>query len=364
MPRNEGGSEDATLGGGAPAACALCGGDRLEPRGRIPAYVSGGEARVWECRACRSQSARGAPAIPGLYDAIYRTRERLPGYHRYARYATLVRRGRRPLLALARCEDMYWAVREVVRTHPRRRQLQVVEVGSGLGYLTAALRAEGIASHGVDVSAVAVAEATRVFGPWYAVTDLSRPASQLPVAPDLIVALEIVEHVEDPVAFLTRLAGWLAPQGQLVLSTPNPSVWPGRAVWQTDPPPVHAHWISEAGLASAARRAGCDLHQVDFSRYTRWSRRTAPEDRPTAVRPPLLGEDLRPVAPTAEWRDRLLSSPAAPWALSALRHLSGAVPAARGSSESLAATLTLARPHGAGVPAAILESSQRPGTGR
>jgi SAM-dependent methyltransferase len=42
---------------------------------------------------------------------------------------------------------------------------------------------------------------------------------------DTIVSLETVEHVEDPVAFLARLAGMLRPQGVLVASVPTtPSV--------------------------------------------------------------------------------------------------------------------------------------------
>jgi len=38
---------------------------------------------------------------------------------------------------------------------------------------------------------------------------------------DLIVSMEVVEHVADPAAFVAGLAGALAPGGLLILSTPN-----------------------------------------------------------------------------------------------------------------------------------------------
>jgi 2-polyprenyl-6-hydroxyphenyl methylase/3-demethylubiquinone-9 3-methyltransferase len=38
---------------------------------------------------------------------------------------------------------------------------------------------------------------------------------------DLVVSMEVVEHVTDPAAFIAGLAGALAPGGLLILSTPN-----------------------------------------------------------------------------------------------------------------------------------------------
>ena len=38
---------------------------------------------------------------------------------------------------------------------------------------------------------------------------------------DLVVSMEVVEHVSDPAAFIGGLAGALAPDGLLILSTPN-----------------------------------------------------------------------------------------------------------------------------------------------
>ena len=42
---------------------------------------------------------------------------------------------------------------------------------------------------------------------------------------DLVTAMEVVEHVADPKAFLASLAARLAPDGLLILSTPNRTAW-------------------------------------------------------------------------------------------------------------------------------------------
>jgi 2-polyprenyl-6-hydroxyphenyl methylase/3-demethylubiquinone-9 3-methyltransferase len=42
---------------------------------------------------------------------------------------------------------------------------------------------------------------------------------------DLITCMEVIEHVADPAAFVATLARRLAPDGLLVLSTPNATGW-------------------------------------------------------------------------------------------------------------------------------------------
>ena len=42
---------------------------------------------------------------------------------------------------------------------------------------------------------------------------------------DLVTAMEVIEHVADPQAFVDHLAARLKPEGLLILSTPNKTAW-------------------------------------------------------------------------------------------------------------------------------------------
>jgi 2-polyprenyl-6-hydroxyphenyl methylase/3-demethylubiquinone-9 3-methyltransferase len=42
---------------------------------------------------------------------------------------------------------------------------------------------------------------------------------------DLVTCMEVIEHVADPAAFVNALARRLAPDGLLIMSTPNATGW-------------------------------------------------------------------------------------------------------------------------------------------
>jgi SAM-dependent methyltransferase len=76
---------------------------------------------------------------------------------------------------------------------------------------------------GIDVNEVGVAEATAAGFEAYA-ADCRDPEALLAlgVAPaQLVIAGEVIEHLDDPGAFLGGLQALVAPGGQLVVTTPN-----------------------------------------------------------------------------------------------------------------------------------------------
>lgn len=99
---------------------------------------------------------------------------------------------------------------------PGRRLL---DVGCGEGQLVSVACERGWDAHGIDLSRSAVA-ICRSFDVSASCTDLFsdelRPASH-----DVVTMIELVEHVEDPTAFLRRAAELLVPGGLLHLTTPN-----------------------------------------------------------------------------------------------------------------------------------------------
>jgi SAM-dependent methyltransferase len=240
------------------SACPTCGGAAEPVSGDFDGYVEGYRIRVLECRHCALRFSSRLDVPDGLYDAIYRHTAKLPGYDRYAGYATAVTRHPAPLDLLAASELPYWFVREHVR-HRLRPGATVVDLGCGEGYLTYALRRAGIACVGVDISATTVQRARLRFGQedWFATTE--EYAAGHPDPADLVIALELIEHVAAPVRVLAAAVASLGPDGRVLMTTPNRDASPAHAVWDTDLPPVHLLWFGMRAMRELAARANCDV---------------------------------------------------------------------------------------------------------
>ena len=79
---------------------------------------------------------------------------------------------------------------------------------------------------------------------------------------DVIVAGEVIEHVANVGAFLENLRDHLAPDGVLIVSTPNP-FYAGQAwkIWRYGAPDVHEDhvaWFDPITLGAALQRAGLE----------------------------------------------------------------------------------------------------------
>lgn len=100
------------------------------------------------------------------------------------------------------------------------------DIAAGNGALLARLREQGFGS------LVAVEWDVKAFGlkgvdpiP----VDLNEPfAERVPGLSDLTTAVEIIEHLENPRAFLAQVRRGLRPGGHLILTTPNINHWPAR----------------------------------------------------------------------------------------------------------------------------------------
>ena len=97
-----------------------------------------------------------------------------------------------------------------------------LDVGCGAGLL-----AEPLARMGATVTAIDAApeliEAARehAAGQGLAIDYRAVPVEALGETFDLVTAMEVVEHVAEPAAFVAALAARIAPGGLLILSTPN-----------------------------------------------------------------------------------------------------------------------------------------------
>ncbi len=220
--------------------------------------------RIFGCDACDVQFA-DPPAVPaGLYEHIYRNVTVMPGYARYAGYAAGIKDQPDPLGWLAAQEDVYWFVAESLRALGVSPDDAVFEVGSGLGYLTYALRRAGVAATGLDLSETAVASAIERFGPYF---QAGSADSVAPGSAAVVILTELIEHVADADALLGEVVAMLAPDGAVLLTTPNKSAAKLGAVWDTENPPVHLWWFSETAMRVLADRNGLEATFFDFSAF-------------------------------------------------------------------------------------------------
>jgi 2-polyprenyl-3-methyl-5-hydroxy-6-metoxy-1,4-benzoquinol methylase len=180
-----------------------------------------------------------APKIvpPVRYDSIYDNADRLPGYDRYCHYLKLTQFAAKPLDELAAHEAAYWFIRsELARLSSAVR---VLDICGGLGYLTYAIHAAATTSLRSTSPTTRSRRRRSTFGELYLHKDLDVLAEEQPSSFDVMIMIEIIEHVADPKGFLGAAASVLKKNGQIMLTAPNKSDFPLGTCWKTENPPVN-----------------------------------------------------------------------------------------------------------------------------
>jgi SAM-dependent methyltransferase len=154
-----------------------------------------------------------------------------------------------------------------------RKTNRLLDIGCGAGSFLKAARRGGWDAVGLEVSARAAAH-VRTQGLEVFLGDLSGapyPAEHF----DVITAIELIEHVENPLAMLEKVKRLLRPGGVLWGTTPNVQSFSSRVLglgWSTVWPPEHLQLYSLSGvkrLICAAgfrnvrlRTSGCNVSEL------------------------------------------------------------------------------------------------------
>jgi len=245
----------------SPPPCPVCGGTASDffARAWDIEYRSSSEPFTYRCcRACEAVFLE-APPVERLHE-IYP-----PSYYSFHSF-----RGEgRPSLPLRIKERLDARLfRRILRNMPGEH-LSVLDVGGGTGWLLSVIRradARVTATHEVDLD------------------ETARPAAEaaghvfhcLPVERfhavekfDLVLMLNIIEHVADPGAVLRAMAAVLRPHGRILLKTPNTDTLDRRIFQHRNWGGFHCprHWVlfTERNLVELARRCGLECEWV---RYT------------------------------------------------------------------------------------------------
>lgn len=140
------------------------------------------------------------------------------------------------------------------------RKKRVLDLACGAGYGSAELAKVAASVHGIDISAQAIEEACRRYSAPN-LTFLACPAQSTPFPDasfDLIVAFEVIEHLEDWPALLTEARRLLAHGGQLIISTPNKAFY-AETRKLAGPNPFHVHEFDFAEFRQALADHFCSV---------------------------------------------------------------------------------------------------------
>jgi len=186
---------------------------------------------VWRCPACRSIHAADEVDLDDAYRMYPFFGQKLDFVLRCG-YRRLVRRLRRAGL------------------RPGQR---VLDYGCGSGLLVQYLREKGCDAVGYDP-----------YSPDFG------DASLLAERYDAVIAQDVIEHDENPLALLDRLGGLAAPGGLIAIGTPNAAgIDLARAGKYVHPlhQPYHRHILALPALLEAAGRLGWRVQRTYMTPY-------------------------------------------------------------------------------------------------
>ncbi len=241
---------EVASGDASPLSCIVCG----SPGERTEAYRGYSLCR---CSACGLQYSDPMRAGLGNYAEAYDqqsgpdeivgeglpflawTREASQGLAEFASFLTAAQQ---------------FALQLAKKRFQQGQNPAAVDIGFGAGWFLGALRASGFHPYGLEVADAPV-ELLREKGFVVAKSADGQFPLQWPT-PALITAFEVLEHLEDPVEFLSRMCRQY-PAADLMLSVPDEHRWfllGGREAH--DYPPNHMTRWSAMALNLGLRHAG------------------------------------------------------------------------------------------------------------
>lgn len=172
-----------------------------------------------------------------------------------------------PLLGPAAPESGWVpAPRYLLRRQRIMRQLrdiepcEVIEIGSGAGMLLQELSARGFRCQALESSPEArelIGVISAQSGHHIGVHEFADPGwkGRFP----LVMAFEVLEHIEDDVAAMRQWSSWLAPGGTMLISVPaHPRLWSAADEWAG-----HYRRYRKTDLTKVVAEAGLRIEHVE-----------------------------------------------------------------------------------------------------
>ncbi|MDR1226894.1 MAG: class I SAM-dependent methyltransferase [Prevotellaceae bacterium] len=277
--------------------CPLCGADARLVEKHCPGFIKPDMFSIYHCPACDTQFSMPRIENHKIYEYMYGR-----AYSHYRCYPKEIKKAKNPLQYLANAEPAYWAVIKIIQeTAAYKKDLKILEIGSGLGYFTYALNHAGYQTTGIDISESGVAQARQTFGDYYLCADVTKWADKHKEEYDVVFSVETIEHVSEALPFLRSIAACCKPRkalgggGKIIVTTPNKSAYSSEAVWCNSLPPFHMWWLSETSMHYMAKQIDASVSFMDWSEYHRQNRCAVrmknPKETVRWLRAPFLDEN-------------------------------------------------------------------------
>jgi SAM-dependent methyltransferase len=235
-----------------PSTCRVCG-SVAEPAGKRFSSFSKRSFALAHCSSCRySFVVHPRTDFAAIYDADYYAGR---GADPHVSYTTAVRDGGSVL-------EYEWrgVVKILTDLGGLRPGSRWLDYGCGLGGLLRFGRSLGYDVSGFD-QGWAAEVLTKEGLPVLTANELDSAAGSF----DVVTAIEVVEHVLEPVEVFDRLAELLRPGGLLFLTTGNAKPYRGRlSRWQYVRPDIHVSFYEPETLEFCMRKAGLDPMQSGY----------------------------------------------------------------------------------------------------
>jgi SAM-dependent methyltransferase len=235
------------------AACAACGSDKEAPGGFVKLGF-----RYVPCAACGSLYVSPRPT-PKAYARYYA--ESAANRFVASQFYREIGEERRKRIYKPRAEF----VAQLGGTRGQEWSDLLVDVGSGPGIFLEEARATGAFGEvaGIEPSREA-AELTRSRG-FRIVQQPMEHVDPRELSPTMMTAFEVLEHVLEPVGFLSAIHRVLRPGGLAILTSLTISGFDLQVLWSESKsiyPPHHINFFSVEGMRLLARRCGFEVYDL------------------------------------------------------------------------------------------------------
>jgi ubiquinone/menaquinone biosynthesis C-methylase UbiE len=162
---------------------------------------------------------------------------------------------------------------------------RVLDAGCGAGYGAAELAQSALQVTGLDIASDAVEYARETY-PIPNLLFLVSSCTATPFPPnsfELVVAFEVIEHLEDYRAFLNECARVVTPQGLFIVSSPNKSYY-AESRAKTGPNPFHEHEFEAEEVVSELGRVFSNVRLLLENRVESFAFHPARTFSPASVR--------------------------------------------------------------------------------